>query len=368
MRPVRSFVLASIMTLGALVAACQSTPGPTPSPVPRSTPVPSASPIPPSPTPESTPTASTIGLTFIAQYDPTSQILTIFSTTPGATIVYNGKPIPVVSPSPATATAAPTEPPTHTPTIARPTAVPVASQATATVGILASAAALRGKIVFKTDRDGGTYPNSFAFYAMNLDGSEVERLDFKTAEAIYAAQIDLRLGREQRESGGTRLVLETRNCRDRETLGCGLYILDEKFHFDMIYSNQELSQGEFFRKEKSWARAPVWSPANTYIAFVSDHETARGDNCVRTYNVYKKSPNPGVPERRMTNFCRNAAATTTHPSFSPDGSRLTFFSDDIGRKQVYVLDVGGDDMDFASDNWRVISNNRFNDWDPLWIK
>ncbi len=96
-------------------------------------------------------------MVFVAQYDPTKQVLTIYGTTPGATIVYNGTPLV----PPPTATPTNTPPPSATPTITEtPKPVVVAPRPTQPPAPQISEAALRGKIVFKSTRDGGDYPNS----------------------------------------------------------------------------------------------------------------------------------------------------------------------------------------------------------------
>lgn len=50
-----------------------------------------------------------------------------------------------------------------------------------------------------------------------------------------------------------------------------------------------------------------------------------------------------------------------HPTFSPDGQTIAFWSNRIsGRAQIWAMNVNGA-------NQRNLSNNEWNDWDPLWI-
>jgi hypothetical protein len=50
-----------------------------------------------------------------------------------------------------------------------------------------------------------------------------------------------------------------------------------------------------------------------------------------------------------------------HPTFSPDGQTIAFWSNRIsGRAQIWAMTVDGA-------NQRNLSNNEWNDWDPLWI-
>ena len=53
-----------------------------------------------------------------------------------------------------------------------------------------------------------------------------------------------------------------------------------------------------------------------------------------------------------------------HPSYSPDSRQIVFFSNkenEDGRMQIWIMDANGGRP-------RNISNNPYNDWDPVWIK
>jgi hypothetical protein len=343
-----------------LLVNCTASPTLQPSPQPTSpaSVTPSAVPTtPPTEAPTSTP--NVLGLNIIAQFDPTRQILTIYGVTPGATVVMGGSPLPPPPTATATDTPAPTDTATATNTpsprvfVPRPTRVPTAP---------ITAASLQGKIIFKTARDGGAYPNAFAYYEMNPDGSDAQPLDFNATNALYRSL----QSREGFSPDGSRVVLGERRCYGFGT--CTLYILDAVLDAALINSNDDIGHGIWYYNKGFQAKEPVWSPSGNYIAFVSNHEADKG--CIKTANIFKASPTQKPTVRRLTSghdFC--AGSATGHPSFSPDGSQLTFWGEGSGLNQIYVLDVGADDsFDFRVTNPHIISDHRSDDWDPLWVK
>jgi TolB protein len=51
-----------------------------------------------------------------------------------------------------------------------------------------------------------------------------------------------------------------------------------------------------------------------------------------------------------------------HPSFSPDGSFIVFWSNQTsGRQQLWIMNADGSDR-------RILLDSPYNDWDPVWIK
>jgi hypothetical protein len=304
-----------------------------------------------------TSTPNLFGLNIVAQYDATSQVLTIYGITPGATIVLGGTPLLAPPTATATETPAPTDTPlpTNTPVpqvfVPRPTLIP-------TVPI--TAASLRGKIIFKTARDGGVYPSVFAYYLMNPDGSGVKKLDFNATNNLYISL----LGREGLSADGSQVVLGERHCYYGT---CALYILNTALDAALINSNDDISHGQWIAFKGFQSKDPVWSPADNYVAFASNHEQPTGQGCLRTVNIFKGAPTQKPTIRRLTSFCSGSNAG--HPSFSPDGSQLTFWSEDSGSRQVYVMDVGPDDsFDYRLSNPHIISDHQSDDWDPLWVK
>ena len=288
-----------------------------------------------------------------ASYDPVNKIILLFPVDPSVRIVIGGQD------------------------------VNFSAQATPTP---LDAAALRGKIIFKSTRDGGKYPYEYFYYSMNPDGSEVTRLNTEqTKEFLNVVQ-----GLEGFSPDRTQVVIGERSCNpdeDTDVLVCALYILSVQEHAKMIFSENEPSQGEWFRKQRTvtkkgdpddkdspetekvgrgaFAKDPVWSPRGDYIAFVSNHETPAG--CVPTMNLFIGTPKQNPVIRRLTSYC--AWSDTGHPSFSPDGSQIVYWTQYPGpNHDIYVIGVGTDD----SFDWRVAQPKRItfesDNWDPIWVK
>ena len=55
-----------------------------------------------------------------------------------------------------------------------------------------------------------------------------------------------------------------------------------------------------------------------------------------------------------------------HPSWSPDCKQIVFHSNRDGRDQIYVMDFQG--MAYAGGNPGNLSDNPYNDRDPVWFK
>jgi Tol biopolymer transport system component len=95
---------------------------------------------------------------------------------------------------------------------------------------------------------------------------------------------------------------------------------------------------------------PVWSPTSNTIAFVSPQ--ADGDE------IYKIQTD-GTGLQRLT---ENTWEWDKHPSWSPDGSQIVFWSNrETSRKQIWLMNADGSSP-------RNISNSEYNDWDPVWVR
>lgn len=96
---------------------------------------------------------------------------------------------------------------------------------------------------------------------------------------------------------------------------------------------------------------PVWSPVDNRIAFVSER-TGKGD--IYLLNL------DGSGARRLT---LNEDDFDKHPTWSPDGRRIAYWSDKSFRhnQQIWTIDLETGEIISLSDN-------PFNDWDPVWVK
>jgi len=222
--------------------------------------------------------------------------------------------------------AQPTNTPTPTATPALPTPTPTAAARppTATPGPTATPDPWqKGRIVFRSDRDGQP-----ALYVMDPDGRHVQRVTdevrYRELEAREAFSPD---GRQQ------------------------LVVLDNAGNPDIYAVTVDSTQAQ--RRLTSNSNPdyyPVWSPDGQLIAFVSERYSG-GDIFLMEAD--------GRHDQRLTD---TDEAIDRHPSWSPDGSRIVFWSDsEGGRRQIWVVHADGSGR-------RNISNNTYNDWDPVWIK
>lgn len=195
-------------------------------------------------------------------------------------------------------------------------------------------AALRGKIIFASDRSNG-YPQ---LYAMDADGANQHVCNCSD-------------------------VLQTIVARERTSPDKG------QFLFMKVLGGGLRNQGD----QQIWAHHnedgfeavvtgaapgfptldydPVWSPNAKHIAWVSQ------TNGFDEIYLYDSSTGENV---RLT---QSSAEWYKHPSFSPDGSQLAYWTNKERAevKQIWIMDVDGSDA-------HNISQSGYNDWDPIWVK
>jgi len=94
---------------------------------------------------------------------------------------------------------------------------------------------------------------------------------------------------------------------------------------------------------------PTWSPDGNRILFVSQE---RGSDDVWVINVDGSNPR---------NLTPNEWEWDKYPSWSPDGRRIVFWSNREGKKNIYIMDADGR-------NVKNISNTPWDEWKPLWIR
>jgi hypothetical protein len=95
---------------------------------------------------------------------------------------------------------------------------------------------------------------------------------------------------------------------------------------------------------------PVWSPKGHWVAFVSNEP---GND-----EIFLIGRDGEHPKRLTWNWWE----WDKHPSWSPDGGRLVFWSNrEVGYKQIWLMNDDGSGQ-------VNLSNNEFEEWDPIWIK
>jgi dipeptidyl aminopeptidase/acylaminoacyl peptidase len=95
---------------------------------------------------------------------------------------------------------------------------------------------------------------------------------------------------------------------------------------------------------------PAWSPSGEWIVFVG---TNTGND-----EIYRVSPD-GQTVQQLT---FNSFEWDKHPTWSPDGSQILFFSNrETGRRQLWIMNVDGGGQ-------RNYSSNEYEDWNPIWTR
>jgi len=113
---------------------------------------------------------------------------------------------------------------------------------------------------------------------------------------------------------------------------------------------QDGSSWEVSRTGSGIAYDPAWSPVDDRIALVSN-ESGDGDEI---YVI--RSDGTGL--LRLTH---NEHIWDKFPTWSPDGSQIAFWSNRTGNKQIWLMGSDGSGQ-------RNLSENDFNDWEPVWAR
>lgn len=182
---------------------------------------------------------------------------------------------------------------------------------------------LRGMILFKTDRSGAG-----EIYQMNADGSNQRPLP-RESWSLY-----------------TELQAALPYSPDRTQM----IVIRGEGQFDLWWANLLTGQELRVTSTSSPEYDAAWSPVDNRIAYVSE-ETGNGD--IYTLNL------DGSAVVRLTD---NIDDFDKHPTWSPDGARIAFWSNRGFNKsrQIWMIDL----------NTRIVtslSDNPFNDWDPVWV-
>jgi serine/threonine-protein kinase len=243
--------------------------------------------------------------------------------TPTPTSTATSTPTPVLTDTPTpiptdTPTPIPTDTPTLTP-VPTNTPIPIIPTVTPTP----TPASLSGKILFKTDRGGST-----EIYQMDGNGANQVPLPREDWSLYSELQATLPFSPDKKNQ----------------------IVVRGEGQLDLWWANLESGMELRVTSTGRGEYDPAWSPVDNRIAYVSE-ETGNGD-------IYMLN----LDGSAVTRLTENLTNFDKHPTWSPDGQKLTFWSDRSfnGNRQIYVIDL-------ATRQITSLSDNPFNDWDPVWV-
>lgn len=209
-------------------------------------------------------------------------------------------------------------------------------------------ATLHGKIAFKSERDG--FP---AYYVMDPDGKNVQRISGAAYDAVKqwdAWSPDRTQAATVRPAGFTRKFGYDNDIWITDPSGYGRPLTNPANDYDPAWSPVPLFDG------RGW------------IAFVSNrgdlnHPDHEGEDL---WVMHEDGTSP-------FRISCHAPYYSKHPSWSPDGQRLVFYSNQQGdHPQIFVMDMGRlgtlqQNCDLG-ENPINLSHNDFADSEPVWVK
>ncbi|UCF61202.1 MAG: PD40 domain-containing protein [Anaerolineaceae bacterium] len=240
------------------------------------------------------------------------------------------------------------------------------------------------RIVFTTDRRG-----DFETYVMNTDGSDATSLggggwSIWSTDGSQIAFLSWRGGDSEihvmpapepySSESGDGQWLTNNNAGDWEPAwspdGSQIaFVSNRDGNAEIYLMNADGSDQKRLTYNQTDEWAPAWSPDGTQLAFISDREDPNPLRCQPycNYEIYVLNLQDALQSRyadwqRLT----NNNAVDNLPAWSPDGTRLAFFSDRDGDAEIYVMDVaaalqGADDVEVQQ-----LTDNNFDDFSPAW--
>lgn len=218
----------------------------------------------------------------------------------------------------------PTPTPTLTPTPA-PTSPPVPSATATPTPTPRPLAMFRNRIVFKSDNI-----EQPGYWAMNTDGSNREYLGpFEYYDKNFEA-----LRATERLSPDKQYSVDTSSVDGRA---------------QVILKFPDPPYWKALTRLTGIAYDPVWAPDGSWIAFTAAENESDDIWVIRADSSEQKS------------LMRNDWEWDKHATFSPDSQRIAFFSNRYGDRQIFIMDVNGQ-------NIVNISNVPWAEYDPIWVK
>lgn len=97
----------------------------------------------------------------------------------------------------------------------------------------------------------------------------------------------------------------------------------------------------------------AWSPDGSKVAYVTTERGNTDEIWIYDFGTQQNT--------RITDASQLGQPWTKHPSWSPDGQHIVFWSSRSGTVQIWVMNSDGTNM-------HNISNNAFEERDPVWVK
>lgn len=186
----------------------------------------------------------------------------------------------------------------------------------------------RGWIAFRTSRNGGE-----DLFLMQADGSNVQPASADVANKVAELYQQQQISRDGSQQ------LYAQQSAEQGTINL----------FKGPLGGTVANAAQMLTSFNGTEYDPVWSPDDQWIAFVANHT---GND-----EIWRMDANGGQP--RQLTF--NDWQWDKHPSFSPDGQQLVFFSNRTGLRQIWRMAADGS-------NQINLSNNTFEDWNPVWLR
>lgn len=208
-------------------------------------------------------------------------------------------------------------------------------------------AQLVGKIAFLSNRSGGPEPLRRALvYVIDPDGGNLSVL---TNPAVYETAVT----RDQFSSDQRFRSFVKDAVRFDSSRVPAIYWLDYLYNAEGLLTH--------FGAGEAWN--PVWSPTEEKIAFVSNDSSddeiwvahRDGSQLQRLTSTNEEYNGREIGKDTFL------AEQNGHPSWSPDGTQIVFWSNRGGNRQIWVMNADGS-------NPRCLSIPGHDDWDPVWIK
>ena len=179
------------------------------------------------------------------------------------------------------------------------------------------------RLAFFSNRDG-----NLEIYVMNADGSDQTRLTDNEARDTGSSW----------SPDGRRLVFfSNRDDPDPN---------DDNSIYNIYVMNADGSGQTRLTDNEAWDIIPSWSPDGRHITFLSDRDDPdpNDDNSI-IYNIYMMNAD-GSDQTRLT----NNEAWDGSSSWSPNGRRIAYDSNQNGNWEIYIMNTDGSGQTRLTDN------------------